>query len=294
MDQQFHRDYHATYTVIVTDPVESDLAILTSGYVPLPNSPHWADPEALAKKPEVSIPDKEDPTLRLVTVEWSTKAQDPERQNQDHTESPLLSPPTVRWGHVVSKVLLTETSDGESVKKVVNGLVTGNATIPGAVANKPTPVHTSAGEPFDPSPETEERHLTLLVTRPQLTYSAFDSFNYLDHTNDADFQGFDPGRARCTQFDGERAWSKGIAFWMVTLGFEFADNWDVDLRDYGTYSITDDGQYRKIPAVLPNGAGNRINLDGEGNALDPNDPTVYLRFRQFPRADFSLLELDNL
>lgn len=300
MDQQFHREYHALYKVIVTDPLEPELSILLCGLIPLPNSPHWFDSQALAQKPEVSIPDQEDAYLRHVSVTWSTKTVDPSRQNQDKNESPLGQPPTVRWGHVNGTRLFTVTADNSPVK-IVNGSgsVLANATIPGAVAGETTPVQTSAGEQFEPAPEIEERRLTLSVTRLIANYDPDAAFRFLDTTNSGDISLsgalFTAGTVRCVQNDGERAGQqKGISLWTQTLGFEFSENWDLDLRDCGTYSLSQDGQYRRVPASLPNGLGTRVNMNGAGSPISPNDPPLYLRFRRFPRKDYALLNLVNL
>lgn len=295
MDQQFHREYTQRWRVIVSDPTDSDISVLISGYVPLPGASHPNDAAAFALKPEVTTPDDTDPTLRLVTVPYSTKSADPERQNQDRGESPLLRPPVVRWSHVVRQRLFTETIDDYPVKTVSGGEVTGNATIIGDQNNKPHPVCTSAGEPFDPAPEIEDLMLTLFVQRNEAGFTEAYADEFINTVNSDDWRGWEPGTVKLTQFDAERQYEKGVAFWSVTYMFAFADNWDLDLRDVGSYSLSDDANYDKIQPQAANGVGlPRVNLNGAGVALAPTDPPVYLRFRRNRRKDFNDLNLENL
>lgn len=298
MDGAFNRTYHQLWTVIVSSPTESPLSILLSGTVPLPAASFHTDLAAIAQKPEVTIPDKDDPYLRHVSIDYSTRppAGDPERQSQNSAESPVLRPPEVRWGHIVKTELFTRNRHDEQPRKIRNGSDIGPATVVGYTTGA-CAVGTSAGEVPDPAPEREVRYMTLSVSRNETTYEPDYADSFLDTVNSDTFQGFPAGEARCTQFDGVRGYEKGVRYWVVSYGFEFGFH-DLDLRDAGSFSIDTSGgsgNYKQIPSVAAGGVAlTRVNLNGSGEKLSVEDAPIYLRFRKYFRIPYAPLNLTNL
>jgi hypothetical protein len=299
MDQEFHRQYTRRFIVELDDQTTPDLAILLSGFVPFVNSSYPGDLPALAQKPSVSVPDADAPNFRYVTVPYSTRTLDPSRQNTSPTDSPIAKPPIATWSHVVGTRLFTKTADNAPVRRIVNGADAGSATFVNFLgpATSGWPVQNSAGESYNDAPEAEERRLSLVVVRNEADFVVTNSRNVIGTTNLNDWLIGDylapAGTALCVRYDGVRAYEKQIPYWQVTYGFEFADDWDVIIRDYGHYSVDTSGGSGHYVQVAPP-MGPFVNLDGNGDAQTPEQPPVFLGFRKNKRYDFSVLKLVNL
>jgi hypothetical protein len=313
MDQQFHREYRRVFRVVVNNPLDSDISILMSGRLPLVNSSHPDDIQALAQKPEVTLPDQMDPNLRHVTIPYSTRTLDPSRQNQSPNETPIQEPPKATWGWAQRTRLFTQTADRMDDAAGVGGvrlIQAGQPESKAFFANLPNglpatatgwPVQNTAGAPFDEDPTVEEYHQTLTVVRNEMTFDPDEAESYINHTNLTKwFPGGKlalPGEALCTEFRGERSHQKRIPFWIVTYAFEFAHEWDIIIPDKGPYAAPNSpGGGNPFNRQLANDgtAIGLARLNGAGGFLPQGQPPMYLGFRSKKRAEFNALNLINL
>ncbi len=214
-----------------------------------------------------------------VTVKYSTKHEDPEKEENEE-ESVELEPPEVSFdfGTRMKAVQIASQVYDE------NGVVKTN------IYGGPT---TSAGEPFDPPPEIEEHYPILTVTRNELFLNTNQIREYINTVNSDVFQGGPTRTVKCNGISSRKQYKKNVRYWRTTYSLEFNVNtWDLQLLDIGSFhlefvvnpeDITDVDTQRKYfltddePAQprlgLLNGAGDRL-LDG-GTPKFRRFPTVY-------------------
>jgi hypothetical protein len=285
ISQGFQREYTRVFLVTTAGPgVDSGTVMFAPG-LPSLNAPYitnvFVDTAAIVRdiqpRPAVGA---DDPTLWRVTVIYSTKALDPQRQNQDQNETPLTEPPKVFWGNERgTKPFARGRVDLDQNGKVINA------------ALQPLVCATN-GEPFDPVPEIAQTRLSLTFVRNEATFDSFDAYYYLDTVNNDQFCGFSPRQARCVEYTGERDFKKGVSFYVVRRVFAFrTPSWDMELPNTGSF-YKDNITGKRYSFV--DSAGNvmrRGKLDANGNKLADGAADTFRWFAPYQAVDYAPLNI---
>lgn len=188
------------------------------------------------------------------------------------TENPLDQPPELEW----DAVQFERTADVD----VETGL---------AVVN-------SAGDYFDPPVLRDDSRPVLRVSVNMADPLPPDLFLLKDKVNNAPFLGWDLHCAKCSPVRARQAFHPSVPgtglYWAVTLEIQFhEETWDPKILDQGLRKldatttpptqkqIVIDGSLATAPALL----------DGAGGVLENGADPVFLQFRVYPEADFSIL-----
>jgi hypothetical protein len=195
-------------------------------------------------------------------------------QQQD---SPLLRPPSVRFGSKTYTVHVTEDVHGD-------------------------PIVNTAGAPFEAGLEVERARLTMTLTRNVLAALINPVFanGYVGCINDAAWLGFAARQAKVTAWStSERKYDRGVYYFEETWEFEFAPQ----LTTWGR-RVLNAGWYYLDPAVTPPAAAEKPFVDAygrpkgsvgmlkaDGDRLPDGDDPIFLEFDVHPEADFSALNI---
>lgn len=159
----------------------------------------------------------------------------------------------------------------------------------------------SAGDPYDPPPMRDDSRIVLVVTRNE-PWPADATFAraYKDAVNSDTFFGVPPGFAKVKSIRARNAYEPQIGkFIQVTYEFTIregnfdGDNWNLNLLDAGYNQL--DGSGDPVAITDKNGVAvsSPQRLNGTGVWLDnPDDPSVYRRWRIYPRKPFAALGLE--
>lgn len=159
----------------------------------------------------------------------------------------------------------------------------------------------SAGDPFDPPPEIDERRAVITITKNRPSYSLTTQEEYDGSVNSDTYLGFDPGTLRI-DLSADTGYENGVYFWKVTANvkinrkvprppppFPTGDDfggWALEVYDAGYR--TSDGSH------IMDGKGNAVTspafLD-EGLEMSPGDDPTVLRFEVYREKAFADLEL---
>ena len=181
--------------------------------------------------------------------------------------------------------------DTETISIAARGEVDSSGDLVKAIA-------TSAGEPYDPSPEEELEILLVNITRWELpNFSMAQYYAYQNGVNDAAFmfgdQSIAEGHCKIRTRIGRR--ERHVANDGTETEFRQYDytlavsplSWDIELLDFGTYYLDAGGNVKKF---IDEGKEFGL-LDGAGGKLpDAADPE-YNTWKNKRRVDFTALSL---
>ena len=181
--------------------------------------------------------------------------------------NPLLRPPEISWGTRAEAAVAEEDKDGE-------------------------PITNSAGIPFDPPLEVEERIAVLTVVKNMARYNGIQMLEYIGRTNHARWLNQPAGKWRLADANADVVIEEGIAFWKVRLVFEYrAKGWKRRVLDAGYMQLNDAGDgWTYCTDELGNRVSRPVPLDGFGYQADPNDPAHYITFNLLDEANFANLK----
>lgn len=149
-----------------------------------------------------------------VEVSYSTVTPN-EAQN---AENPVDRAPTVRWNFQAYQRPCVSDVDG-------------------------SPIVNSAGDPFSPPLEREEKRPLLSVSRFENMFSPGMALAYQYAVNSDTFMGVDPGYCRCNGIQAELHYEKNQYCWKVEYEFEFR-------KEGFTVQVLDQG-FRKLRSGTP-------------------------------------------
>lgn len=144
----------------------------------------------------------------------------------------------------------------------------------------------SAGEKFDPPVEKDIYNLLLTITKNTATFDEATSWQYIDAVNELPFKiqrravkgvlpvcfSYPRRSMRIVDWTGKEREENDVVFYENNLQIEVQyPNWDDDILNQGTFSISNDGAHSRLAPIdglgIPNGG--KILLDANGVAL-PN------------------------
>lgn len=319
-DNRGRKSYTAVYRV-VTDDAQDQAAVVMDYFKNAGNQPYINSPYTFANDNDADAfcvniePEKVDNSQFAwdVTFTYETPEgeEDDKQQNKDSNGN-LTDDPT-RW---MEKIDVGYTTIMVPVESAVylEGMTGQSANV--MEAGKVTPIINSAFDPMEPPPE-EEVHISVVRRSFYGTSFSQDFANlYIGMVNNAFFGGLRlgyafswfPYTALIVDIGGGNELINGRVYWhnrvevhVNPLGWrrQFADrgmNRAVragDANGYGsTYSESDfvTGRSKKVPVVdaYDNPVRNPVLLDGNGQPLGQNLPTVFLKYAtkregQFPQ-----------
>jgi hypothetical protein len=207
------------------------------------------------------------PKLWHATVDYSTITPDAGQ----NVENPVDRAATVRWSSQSYQVPVTQDING-------------------------TPILNSAGDPFDPPVEREDKRRILNYSRFENSYSQIFADLYENAVNEDVFMGADPGYCRCNHIHGERHYEKGAYTWKVDYEFEFRrEGYEIPVLDQGFRYLDSndvaqtirDGQGTPVssPALL-NGIGGLLTDSASALFFNVGAADAFLPMVSFPPAPF--------
>lgn len=263
------RVYRHTYQVVLDSRTQAGGAILEEAWArdlfPKLNSfysygGYNDDGASLIRiSPRESI---DSPYLYFLECEWSSESV----YADDYRRNPLERRPQIRIGSKkVSEVAMQD----------ING---------SAIAN-------SAGDPFSPPLEKTRRILTVNYTRNEDSFNAAKARRFLDKTNNAIWNGFDPKTVLMDDIQGEQMYENGILFWRVNyvIDIHYRD-WRSRILDIGMRQLID-GVRR--PIILAGGviANYPVLLNGSGGVNAVGATPVFRNFDLHETINFNELNI---
>jgi len=300
------REYTYRYQVRAKLPITEIQACVCPG-IPLPFANHPRDLAALVTRHRGEMVDREDPTLWLVEVTFSTRippggagAQTPDVYQDKPADSnlgalnrPELEPPDIEWEFDIIQKSVAKDLDG---KTFLN----------------------TAGQPYTPAPTFEFACPVLSISRNEDDYNHKRAAKYALAVNKDKFLGYPPKCVQCMPPKAKLSYRGGIAYWRVSYRLRFGimgDNgkpipWDpFEILDAGLMELKKLPLLAK-PVLVPirlNGSvvTQPVMLDGKGKALPPFEffaagnvtlPATprYNYFRMRPTVSFSDLIKNGL
>jgi hypothetical protein len=228
-----------------------------------------------------------------VTVNYSSKHDDPEEENTEE-ESLELEPPEVSFDFATRMKVVQRAT--QILSSTDEGVILDNEYL------SPT---TSAGEPFDPPPEIEEHFPVLTITRNERFLNMEQIREYVNVVNSDNFQGGGPRTVKINGISARKQYKKNLRYWRTTYTLEFNPaTWDLQLLDIGSYSL----RFVVDPEDIANVTTERVYfltdddppqprlglLDGQGNPLSDGGTPVFRRFPNvYTARPFNVLQLDG-
>lgn len=167
-------------------------------------------------------------------------------------------------------------------------------------SDPPKPYINTAGSALLDPPETEETRPVLKITHVEPIYRDDFAANFKDTVNGDEFLGYPPNVVKCRDIKGEWHWDSdwGIV-WLITYEFEFRD--DEDGFGYDQRVVNQGYQYKLAGGGSPinavDGQGQPVTdavlLQLNGDKLPTGADPVMLTFKEFPTANFSLLNIPD-
>ena len=164
-------------------------------------------------------------------------------------------------------------------------------------------ITTSAGEPYDPTPEEELEILVVSITRWDLPGFSIQTYkDYQNSVNDASFTFGDltieEGQAKVRiRINPKEFWvspddGSTIPFRQFDITLAISElTWDLELLDWGTYYIDSGGKIKRfLDDTEPREFGL---LDGFGGKLGTGAAEVFNTFKNKKRVDFAPLALPS-
>lgn len=240
------RDYTRTFRVQTTSPLVGAISVKNAPGIPAMYSSYifGTDLDRFAFVVNVATKQDQDmPTFWLVTCKYSSKQDKPQIQQN---ENPLLRAPDVQW-------------------------IGAEYTRPFVRDHKGRAVVSSAGNTFDPSPETEDSRPVLTITRNEAQYNAGLALRYKDATNSDTFKGAQPNCAKIKFIPGVQQYENGIIFFKVT--------YEIHFRPEGFLRRVLDQDYRDIAGKVLRDLNNGATLSYP-SPLDGDGFPLYIHQRQ--------------
>lgn len=129
-----------------------------------------------------------------VVCTYSSKLEKGDRRPDQQNENPTLRPPEVSFG-------------------------TDRVARPFEYDRLGYPVQNSAGQPFDPPLMTDEKILTIRVSKNQTTYNQGYYTDFIDSVNSDKWMGFLRGQVKCVDIRADLQWESSYPYWRVTYQF---------------------------------------------------------------------------
>ncbi|WP_459558343.1 hypothetical protein [Lacunimicrobium album] len=157
----------------------------------------------------------------------------------------------------------------------------------------------SAGVPPGELFTREESIDILQITRNESSYTSGGMTNCV---NSNSFEGYPPGTVYCSSPEADRIYDSAFAgggYWRVSYEFriDVANGWDVKFADMGTSekklktkeNESDPDEYELVPITdeAGNPVGEAVLLNGNGERLEPGQPTVWRTVQPYRRAPFN-------
>lgn len=247
IDDGFHRTYTRVFLVKTTSTQDGPLTVTLATGVPRVWDPYTTNTDtdlgALCKS--VSAQPTDSPFLWEVTVEYDSVV----REEGQQAENPLARPADIDWSFVPYV---------KAAQRDVFGL----------------PILNSAGQPFDPPPEMDDRRIQLTIQRNEETFDPLQAFEFQDATNSDVFfgGGIAAWKVMSIKANGPHS-ENGVSFWRVTYEFEFRrEGWFLRTLDQGFAELID-GSLTPITVkgVVPS---EPVLLDGAGRKLERTQTTL--------------------
>lgn len=196
-----------------------------------------------------------------------------------NAENPLDRNPVVRWSSQSYQVPVVRDVNGRSILN-------------------------SAGDPFDPPIEREEKRPLLSVERFEMLYSPALAQEYQYAINSDTFVGALAGYARCNAIDGDRHYEKNFYCWRVKYEFEFRrEGFAAQPLDQGFRYLSSgvaiqakdaQGSFANSPVLL-NGAGGLLSAAETslvGNVTIGQNPILVDDTSNFPTVPY-VIRIDS-
>lgn len=159
------------------------------------------------------------------------------------------------------------------------------------------PILNSSDEYFETPISRTFNDIAGQFTYRTTNYDPVFASGFMDHVNQGQFLGFEPGVAKLVAFDGEEIENQDGNNWNISIEIHFrSDGWKRRILDQGYREFTgvDDDGKPKYPAILDeNGEPVRspVPLDGNGRVKQKNAPASFLLYEVLFGANFDLLNL---
>lgn len=224
-----------SYQQVSTDGSDELAQVVLGPGLPQLNDPYPGTPEARVRK---VIPKRKSLLLWQTQVVYEGESPGVQlgHNGVPFAGSPLLIPPKIRFGKTETMITVEEDRNGNAIVNTNGELIHGGV-------------------------QKERSDLTLTIERNYADIDLATTLEYFDSVNSDEFYGFQPGLARMTAFDAEKAIDETVGgYFRVTAGFAFRV----------PYNTTDENAWasRKLHKgfMVDDGAGNvRRARDGEGN-----------------------------
>lgn len=250
---RYQRKFHVVSSAC--EPLLNARSARDATGIPKLGDPFPVDPFALVvSKNAESEPD--DPQVWYIVVEYSREG------------NPLLNPWDISWHSTTFTVAATKDKDG-------------------------LPIQNSAGHPFDPPAEVEERRFTLSLTRNVASYSTATAAGYCDTVNAAPVRIADllcaPRTLKVVSWAADSFEYLGKRYWRETLVVEYdANEHTLKLANVG-YMDRNRRPYSREGFV----GHSPVPLNPEtGEFLNPGENIAYKTFKVYPEKDFCPLFLN--
>lgn len=304
--QRLGRVYTRTFQVITDSTLTTSLEVKFATGIPslYPFPDYYAagseyDTAALVSRVEANQPDRDDPYLWHVEVEYATRSSDPAFQSGQSgsggsgggpPENPLARPIRVQFSDVHRSVsfdrpLSTSVQVREVDGETCDGTLISTVTLLG--------VHNVNGEPFDPVPEIDVIDTAITVQRNEVTFDPVIADGNKNCINEDVFAGFAARAVKVMGISATNEFEQGMQYWAVTYRFEVRTcGWDKYIINAGRYSLKDGAQpndlkNRQLPeADAGQGTGGLVRLNEIGEALGDDEATMLLKFRAYPEINF--------
>jgi hypothetical protein len=283
LNDQRERNYTRTFNVICDTRLTDSAVVRIAPGIPRLWSPYITptggiDRGSWCRNVEVRQ-DAACPELWRATVSYSSQLT---RPDLNLLENPLLRPLEIEWSGTDVMIPMEYDADGEAILN-------------------------SAGELFDPPPETEDSRIVLKITRNLAVWDALDRLKYRKTVNTQRWFGFAAGQVLCNDMRGSRGFENGLYYWKESVEFHIrtprfevlneetneyeleapADVWKLRILDRGLYERVG-GKLQIALDRLGRPVSQPVIFNGAGRKLTAGDPT-YLQFQRYRRRDFNLL-----
>lgn len=168
----------------------------------------------------------------------------------------------------------------------------GRQTVVATVDFDGNAIRNSAGEPFDPAVEVDEVYLILSMTRFEATFNADRFEDFVDTTNQLDWNGYAAGTCLMRDYSQEVHFENGEEYYRTY--------YEVWVKESGWKRLVLDKGYRTKVSLVEKVARDEksgeaytspVLLNGMGGKLPVDGTPVFLEFTLFPAADWTDLNL---
>lgn len=261
------RKYTDQYTVITSGDDVTGKMVANAPGLPKKNSGHPTDSTAIVTRID---PKQQNATTWFVTITWSTKHGDKERQSDD----PIDDPVKLRWERVDLEESRSKDLDGKWYRNILQ-------------------------EALRNPPKFPISRLRLIVEQSTLVFNPTMAKAFGNKVNSDAWFGYAPHEVLLYMPTATEQFKNDVAYWKIVFTFEFnEEKWIPNqILNEGTKYLQpiQPGAFRTFMKAMDddNGlaTGGWGNLKINGDKADRFDVPVLLDFRQYETAVFADLNL---